>query len=182
MEMQEDETPRIGMRSEPRTNMFVMASMSSSSVSGPVKIRNLSEHGALIESAQLPAVGEMLELRRGEILVSGRVVWRLDGKAGLQLDGPVTPTDWMPAGHAGQAAVDSTFQNLKTGVGTSPVSQAAPSTGQPSDPTMLRRTADSLDALADSLAEDSDVVARHASELQVLDIASQTLRKLARPH
>ena len=46
--------------------MLVLASMAAESVSGPIKIRNMSPEGALIESSALPQVGEHLSLRRAE--------------------------------------------------------------------------------------------------------------------
>ncbi|MFT6474599.1 MAG: hypothetical protein ACJAUS_002323, partial [Qipengyuania sp.] len=43
----------------------------------------------------------------------------------------------------------------------------------------VAHTAAAMEALADDLAEDPAVVARFMTKLQTLDIAAQTLRKLA---
>ena len=63
-------------RTHPRTSMFVLATIAAPTVSGPVKIRNMSVGGALIEGDALPRTGEHLRLRRGELTVCGRIVWR----------------------------------------------------------------------------------------------------------
>lgn len=172
-------------RAHPRTSMFVLASMAAGSASGPVKIRNMSPSGALIEGGALPHVGEHLSIRRGDLAVAGRIVWRLDGRAGLQFDGEVDVTDWMPAGGSRQQKVEQTFQELKTAA----VAPAAPAPVAPPPPSRLGpspierldllETADALDALADFLAEDAEMIARLSTKLQTLDIASQLLRRCA---
>lgn len=47
----------ISARIELRTNMFALATVAGKDVAGPVKIRNLSPSGALIEGALLPLRG-----------------------------------------------------------------------------------------------------------------------------
>ena len=95
--------------------MFVLATMAAASGSAPIKIRNMSQGGALLEGGALPPVGEHLSLRRGELVVSGHVVWRQQGKAGLSFDCAVEVMDWLPSGSGGQQRVDRTFQELKAG-------------------------------------------------------------------
>lgn len=173
-------------RAHARTSMFVLASMAAASASGPVKIRNMSPSGALIEGGTLPHVGEHLSIRRGELAVAGRIVWRLDGRAGLQFDGEVDVADWMPAGGNRQQKVDQTFQELKAAA-AAPIVPAPAVTPAPPPrlgPSPIERldlleTADALDALADFLAEDAEMIARLSTKLQTLDIASQLLRRCA---
>ena len=52
------------VRREPRTNMFVMATIYADTGSAPVKVRNLSSTGALIEGEVLPPLGATVRLRR----------------------------------------------------------------------------------------------------------------------
>ena len=165
-------------RIELRTNVFVLAAISADRVSGAVRIRNLSPSGALIEGAALPLPGEPLVLRRGENSIGGKVVWCHDGKAGLRFDGQATVGDWLPAAQSSQQRVDEAFQGLKSGAAEPPAASAAPP-ARPFSPSDLRQLARAIDALADALADDDAVVARHAAKLQTLDIAAQTLRKLA---
>ena len=155
--------------------MFVLASMTAQSVSCPVKIRNMSPDGALIESAALPSVGEHLSLRRGDLSAVGQVVWRQGGRAGLRFDHNVEVAAWLPAGSR-QQQVDQTFHELKNGLIEIAPSPAAPTGPSPFDKQDLLDAAQALDALADALAEDAIVIARHSTNLQVLDIAAQLLR------
>lgn len=169
----------IGKRSEPRTNVAVMVSMVASSVSGPVMLCNLSTGGGLIESDRLPDVGERVELRRGETAVTGRLVWKDGRKAGLQFEGRIKVSDWLPTSHAGQQAVDKVFQQMKAGSDRPPLMQVKSASAPAVDAEELQLTAQRLEALADMLAADDDVIARHSTQLQVLDMATQVLRKLA---
>ena len=54
----------------------------------PVKLRNISSTGALLESGAIPEPGTAVELRRAAQSASGRVMWREDGKAGVHFDRP----------------------------------------------------------------------------------------------
>jgi hypothetical protein len=162
--------------------MFVLASMAAASVSGPIKIRNMSPSGALIEGAALPHVGEHLSLGRGNLSAAGTIVWRDGGRAGLRFDHLVEVAAWLPAGSR-QQQVDQTFHELKNGLAsTAPLTAAAP-TGptapSPIGKTDLLEAASALDTLADALAEDAQVIASHSTRLQALDIAAQLLRRCA---
>ena len=90
--------------------MFVLASMAAETVSGLVKVRNMSSEGALIESAALPHVGEHLSLRRGELAAAGRIVWREGGRAGLRFDDRVEVAAWLPAGAAAMPEVQAVME------------------------------------------------------------------------
>ena len=48
-----------------RTNMFLMATIYAGGGSAPVKVRNLSLAGALIEGGRIPDVASEITLRRG---------------------------------------------------------------------------------------------------------------------
>jgi hypothetical protein len=170
---------QIGKRSEPRTNVAVMASMSAASASGPVMICNLSSRGSMIEGEPLPGVGERIELRRGEILVVGEVVWTDIRKAGIKFERRIKVSDWLPKSHSGQQAVDKLFQQLKSGIAKPPLAQVKAASALPVAAGELEQAAESLEALADTLANDVGVVTRHATQLQVLDLATQLLRKVA---
>ncbi len=167
-------------RSEPRTNMFVMATISGPTASGAVRIRNLSPGGALIEAGALPKPGERVMLRRGEDAISGEVVWNEGGKAGLRFEAKIHVARWLPAGQSGQQHVDETFQRIKHAApGSPPSASTAPLQSQMPSALEFRRLARAIDALADELADDPAVVARYGTKLQALDMAGQALRKVA---
>ncbi len=170
---------QIGKRSEPRTKLAVMATMTADSVTGPVMICNLSTGGGLIQGDRLPGIGERVELRRGDLLAWAKVIWTDPGKAGLQFDHPIKIPDWLPSSHAGQQTVDNIFQQLKAGAEKSPVAPVPAALPSGVAQIELEQTAEALEALADTLAEDIHVIEHHSTHLQVLDIAAQILRRLA---
>ena len=58
-----------------------------------VKLRNLSEEGALIEGAGLPAEGTQTIFERNETRLSGRIVWVQGKYAGVAFDTPLNPEE-----------------------------------------------------------------------------------------
>lgn len=161
-------------RAEPRTNLFVAAMIATDTMSGPVRLRNISPSGAKVEAAELPEIGARVRLRRGTLSASGVVGWR-NGKAmGLRFDRPTDVQLWLPAGQSSQQQVDSVVKAIKQG--RSPVSTPAPARN--SESYELLSIADLLDGLGDALSQDPDVVAKYFAKLQVLDIATQKLRQI----
>jgi hypothetical protein len=158
--------------------MFVLASMTAETVSGPVKIRNMSPDGALIEGAALPRLGEHLSLRRGKLVAAGRAIWCDGGRAGLRFDHLVDVAAWLPAGGP-QQQVSQAFHAIKTGLANVVPLPVAPVGKSPIGKSDLLDAAMALEALADALAEDAGVIANHSTRLQVLDIAAQMLRRCA---
>ena len=161
--------------------MFVIATMSALTASGPIKIRNLSKHGALIEGAALPGLGDHLKLQRGSASATGQVVRVHGNKAGVRFDGPIDVVHWLPSGHLGQQRVDDVFHSIKadTALCADYRDTVLPTSRTPADPTQLRQLALELNSLADDLAGDASVVLRHGLKLQSLDVVSQMLRRLA---
>lgn len=168
------------VRAHERTSMFVLAGMTTGAYSGPVKIRNMSPAGALIEGETLPQVGEKLRIVRGQLTASGEVVWRQSNKAGLQFATEIYVPAWMPAGASTkQQEVDRIVQQAKDGR-TEPSPPRPPQSGPPPvTHEQLVELTEAIDALADELADDEHVIAAHGARLQALDLAAQTLRKLA---
>jgi hypothetical protein len=168
-------------RREPRTSLFVMATLYFDSGSAPVKVRDLAPRGALIEAGAIPNPGTRVRLCRGSFSVTGEVVWQKAQRGGLRFDSSVSVTDWLPGGAmAHQASVDRKVQQVKFSESTQSL---APSASRPLSYSKLSakdlielRVA--IESLADDLAGDSDVVQRHSSKLQTLDLAVQLLKRL----
>jgi hypothetical protein len=161
--------------------MFVMASLSARGASGPVRVRNLSPTGALVEGGVLPVPGEAVSLLRGSLRSEGKVVWCNNGRAGLRFDALVTVADWLPKGahQNGQQRADTIIREIRT----DKVAQRQPAIYKevaPSGVTSadLQSLVRDLDRLSEALAEDDFVIIRHGAKLQVLDAASQALKKL----
>lgn len=167
------------LRREPRTNMFVMADLAGGDAAGTVKVRNMSPSGAMVEGPALPAMATVCCLSRAGIALRGAVVWTAGGRAGLRFDDPAIVSQWLPAGPRTQDDVDRTVAEAKqarTHIVPSPPSRVFSKPVSASDAALV---ADTLESLADDLAADPAVVARHMHKLQALDLAVQTLRKIA---
>lgn len=176
-------------RLERRNNLFVVAALrwldAASGASGapgapaapvPVRIRNLSPTGALIEGALLPQVGTSVHLSRGQHSVAGELKWRGETQAGLQFSTNVEVADWLPASarSTGQQRVDRiVFEAKAAGVGTG-ITPAGPSAPD------YAAIARALVAAGDELLAVPGLAERHPGALQVIDIAAQALGLLTR--
>jgi len=61
------------LRVESRSNIFVMATIYAPGGSTPVRVRNMSRTGALVEAPVLPAAGSRVRLSRGSLTVVGDI-------------------------------------------------------------------------------------------------------------
>jgi hypothetical protein len=170
-------------RLDSRTNIFVIAALYSDHGSGPIRIRNLSCCGALVEAAVIPPEGSRLRMSRGGLSVTGEIVWRREGKAGIRFDVPVTVGDWLPAGLGAtvQQSIDEIVHNHKTGFAPAPVSPAAPpstNSGSKALAAELGSVAAAIKVAAGDLASDVTTIAGHPRALQILDVTARQLEKL----
>ena len=160
-----------------------MAVMYSDSGSSPVKVRDLSSAGALIEGGVIAPPGTQVRLCRGSLSATGEIVWRRGERAGLRFESSVSVTEWLPrrAAIAPQQRVDEIVQQVKaSGTVTSlppgdlPILPSAEVSA-----VELTRVRVAIESLADDITADPEVVKRHMAKLQALDLAAQLLRKLA---
>lgn len=164
--------------------MFVMATIYTDSGSAPVRVRNLSPTGALIEGPVLPPPGSQVRLSRGSLSIMGDIVWHKDGRAGLRFKSTVSVADWLPHGRSvnAQQRIDEIIQHARTsskGVDPrTPISWLTPQSTK-LNAIDLRRLKMAIQSLSEDLAADLVAVERHGSKLQVLDVVAQALGKLA---
>jgi hypothetical protein len=168
-------------RVSPRSNIFVIATLYGAGGSAPVRVRNMSLNGALVEAAGLPSVGSAVRLCRGSLSVIGEVVWVGGGKAGLCFPSAISVTDWLPAGQrvAGQQTADELVHQTRLGA-IPAVRKTVDPEPQPRPQTRdLQRLIAELEQAGEDLAADPDVAVRHASALQAIDSVAQALARLA---
>ena len=73
-----------------RSRVLLVAHLETGEQRQEVRIRDLSASGALVESADLPPVGEQVQLHCGESSLAGRVAW-IDGSwCGVEFAEPLT--------------------------------------------------------------------------------------------
>ena len=169
---------RLEARCSQRTNLFVAAALYNSVSSCPVKVRNLSESGALVEASVLPPPATKIRLCRGSLAVSGKVVWQRAGRAGLRFDSAITVSDWLPkSATQHQSRVDEMVHHVKMGrpADSTPLSEALALSQGPQEWEAL---ASSIEQLADDLAADSHLVAYHSWKLQKLEMIAQEIRRI----
>lgn len=74
-----------------RSPVLLAAAVEVAGAEVPVKLRNLSEQGALIESDRLPMEGSTTVFRRNELRLNSRVVWVQGRYAGVAFEEPLNP-------------------------------------------------------------------------------------------
>jgi len=169
-------------RTDERNHMFVVAVLYADGGSVPIRIRNMSRSGALIECAAIPAEGSPVRLSRGSLCVRGSVAWQTEDRAGIRFDGPVAVSDWLPrAGKpSGQQRVDSIVQACRQPrppLGESHESPAA--LGKEEIVRQMLELKVALDEAADALANHPGAAASCPTALQTIDVTAQKLGKLA---
>ena len=161
--------------------MFLVATIYFGGASSAVRVRNMSDTGALIEGASLPEAGATVILRRGALEASATAAWSRSGKAGLTFGGPVDLAEWLPTKEAKrQTQVDQIAFGLKNAgrkvaCGVDPLFRPASS--------ILAIVAElgdlqaQLGQLGDQLSGDVFVLVNHP-EVQMLDAAGQRIGRI----
>ena len=176
-----------------RTNLLLSATIEADGVAGPVRIRNLSEEGALLEGAALPPVGAGLVLRRLQLQMGATVIWTDRSRCGVRFEGSISVAGWRegnwiaPVGHAGQMRVDGIQAALRSGQPLPQLHEVEVEGAiQQSKAEIDARIADELTALQTlledlgaQLADAPAIAAACPAALQQFDLAVQTLGHLS---
>ena len=121
-------------RVAPRTNMFIAATLCWEQHRNPVKVRNMSITGALVESPVVPSTGSSVLLVRGSYSTAGRVVWADKNRCGLYLTAAINVRDWLaPPSNTEQLRVDQIVALVKAGAVPIPTESF---TGRPERPSL----------------------------------------------
>ena len=80
-------------RRSPRAKVLLAASIECGGRVIPVVLRDLSEHGALIETGEALRVDAEVLFRRNELRVPGFVAWARDDHAGIAFTVPLKPEE-----------------------------------------------------------------------------------------
>ena len=158
-----------------RSNVFLSAVLDADTQSYPVRLRNASARGALLDGANLPAEGARVRLRRGSITVPAVVAWKKNRQLGLRFECEIDVDDLVrKVEHAGQRRVDAVLAGLRLGeVATIVDLQCSASPGSEPIATISRE----LDQLCEDLAKRSGVNLDLAENVLRLDALAQRLRE-----
>jgi len=167
-------------RAAARASIYRTAILSSKSASSPVKIRNISSTGALIEGPAVPTVGTAVQLFRGDLTVRAHVAWTAGDRCGLKFSASVDVDQWRAASdNLHQQRVDEVVRLVKAGAVPLPTLARWGERDEECDSGPdLRRISGLLEILVELLASDPDLLRRHGPALQNLDIAIQMLATL----
>lgn len=80
-------------RRSTRSNVLLAATLNVGGDDVPVRLRNLSAQGALVEADAAPALGTEVVFRRNELVVAGRVAWVHGRHAGIAFADELQPQD-----------------------------------------------------------------------------------------
>lgn len=175
----------------PRKNLLLSAAIRSEGVTAPVRIRNVSEKGAMVDGDALPEPGATLVLQRLDIEMRGTVVWRANGRCGIRFEGAASVDEWVAGRRApaatfgqGQLRVDRIQAAIRSG---EIIVDEEPPPGDPDTPLDVEaRIADELDyvqrmldEVANDLIGDALLLQRHGQTLQHFDNACQIIGHLS---
>lgn len=73
-----------GGRRSARANVIMSATIEDGVLSYPVRVGNLSAHGAMVIGEQLPPREAVVTLRCNGVAVAGMIVWTRSGRAGIE--------------------------------------------------------------------------------------------------
>lgn len=172
--------PAAEARSSPRTNLFLAAVLRGVKYTAPVRLRNMSSTGALVEAAAVPPANSEVHLVRGSLMVRAIVAWSAEGRCGLRFSSLVSVDEWLaPPANRDQARVDEAVRLVKAGAIPFPGGAAAEIASNARFGSDLKSIAHLLEALAERLASNDEIMLAHGDELQNLDVAVQTLNAVA---
>ena len=179
-------------RVAPRTNLLLAATAEVGGRSLPVRIRNISETGAMVEGAGLPEAGMPLILMRGDLQVAATIAWAAGGRRGVRFVGPTPVNEWTGGkpraidctGLRDQRRVDSIQAEARADTPAARALRSAETAPPPptASPDLDKRLADELgyvqrllEGLGDELIADLLLIQRHGKSLQSLDRVGQIL-------
>lgn len=180
-------------RAARRTNLLLTASIEFGGQARQVRIRNVSETGAMIEGPHVPGKGAVLTLKRADLQIGASVAWSSPGKAGINFDEPLPVEIWSgakpkqgeAAGIRDQRQVDAVQRAVRAGLPT-PAYEAEPAASA-LEAELNTRIADEIkyvvrliESLGDQLSGDPVVLHKHARSLQNIDLATRSSRILPR--
>lgn len=177
---------------EARKNLMLAAQIAAGNLCAPVRIRNMSSGGAMIDGVALPDPGSRFVLRRLNLQINATAVWTRGGRCGVKLAGQVDIDEWISGVHKpmreaslGQLRVDEIQAAVRSGIAL-PAAPLAPEPAAAPDRALLARLAaefafleKALAAAAEQLSDDVNVLMKHGGALQEIDIAAACLKELA---
>lgn len=167
-------------RKAERKNIFLSALIEGPSGSGPVRVRNLSRRGAMLDGTLVPKVGEAVTLMRGRLRTCARVAWQSNGKFGLAFAREVNVEEWLaPTENANQSAVDEVVHSFRMGTLQGPSDDSHHSRIPATLAVATVTLTEVLRNVGDRFSSSPALLSGFPAELQAFDLAVQLLENLS---
>jgi hypothetical protein len=168
-----------------RSRVMLAATVFVQGLAVGVRIRNISETGALLEGDVLPEVGASVILERNSLTVGATVVWSRFGRCGVKFAQGVVVSAWIGTGGSGSSP--SGHHDADSGRPPLPATllPLRPS-GEELEERLPARVGEELaylqrlvESVGNDLVANPLILHRHAMAFQNFDIIKQTLGHLA---
>lgn len=157
-----------------RSNVYLMALLSAEGRSWPVRVRNISTGGALLEGSSLPGSNLQARLIRGSLSADGLIVWQQERFCGIRFNSDVEVGEWIQrAGPVGQQRIDEVIAEFRQGNPGDP--RRAPRSS-PSPRENLDDVAHELERIAERIAGLPGMSTELAEEVVRIEVAAQRIR------
>jgi len=164
-------------RTDQRSHVFLMAVLRAGTTSCPVRVRNISIHGALLEGNGLPSEKQIVALKRGSLSVSGQIAWIAGQHCGIRFSKPITVAEWVDrAGPVGQQRIDSAVAEFRRSSGPEFATEYPMSTRGLGE---LEELSARLLQTCERIAELPDMSVELAEELLKVEATAHALRDVA---
>ena len=159
-------------RCDVRSNVFLAATIVDELRSSPVRIRNLSSRGALLDAFVGTADKTIVGLHRGRLTARGQISRRSSGQCVIRFDSPIVVAEWARRiGHKGQQQVHEVLAAIRS---TKPFPSKDPISNE-----TLKDISEALDGIYRRLASSSRFPCEMSEELLLLNGIAQALRALS---
>ena len=170
--------PDRELREDSRSNVFLSATLYWARMQSPVRVRNLSGTGAMLDGAGLPGEQTEVELRRGSLSIRGEVVWHRGNLRGVRFRGPVTVSEWVrKPGNGDQRAIDRSIASIRNGDTSSDLRSIPAGADQPET---LEDFATELQRICERLAGSPVMTVSFGEDLVRLDALAHRLMALSK--
>lgn len=166
------------LRDVQRTKLFVAATIVIDGQVDPVRVRDMSSGGALIEGPVLPPAGTAFELVRAHLRVSARSMWVRGNQCGVSFEETVDVAEWMTRNSpTQQQRIDALFHKARCNVETARSERHYSGTSEiEHEDGDLLDAIELLTAMQDTLVLDPHMQMHHPDQMRSLQKVLRLLR------
>lgn len=139
----------------------------------PVRVRNMSRRGALLDGTSLPVAGTSVRLVRGALTADAVVAWQQRDQAGIRFSGEIDVEQWVRRiGHGAQQRIDEAIARLRA-------HRRRPLPAELENSLSLAQMSAELDEISERLADSPEMTVELAEQLLRLSVLARNLQLLS---